>query len=321
MVLRVSVIIPTYQHAAYVADAVKSALAQTYPAYQVIVVDDGSTDQTSEVLAQFGESIQIIRQPNRGLPAARNSGICAASGDLLAFLDADDLWFPDKLARQVPLFERDSQVGLVFSNAHYFDAQGLHKATFFDLVPPASGEVFTTLFERNFVPVLTAVVRRDCLRTAGEFDESLTACEDYDLWLRIARDWKLDYIQETLARYRLSSGQMSGNPLRMLQNMLIVRRRCLEKNPELAQLPPAVLDKCYYQLMIFLAKHYLQAGISEKAHEQMVAFHNQRGWTVQYAMMSILLALPQRFSRWILKKYDRRLSSRARAYQKITRGV
>ena len=123
---KVSVVIPTYQHAHFVAQAISSVLSQTYCDLEVIVVDDGSTDDTQEIVAGFGEQIRVVQhEKNSGLSAARNTGIQLSRGEYVAFLDADDIWLPEKLEKQIPLFERDESVGLVSSDMFFLDEDGL----------------------------------------------------------------------------------------------------------------------------------------------------------------------------------------------------
>ena len=175
----VSAVIPTYNYAQYLPEAVESALAQTYPNMEVIVVDDGSTDRTRECLAPYRERIAYIYQPNRGLSAARNTGIAAARGEWIALLDSDDTWHPEKTALQLRAAEGMDHLALVGSPPA--DRMPEH------LAPP----VVRVLEVRDFllnVPLgpSSALIRRRCLEDVGLFDESLTSVEDRDMWLRLS---------------------------------------------------------------------------------------------------------------------------------------
>ena len=210
---KVSVIIPTYNCARYICEAVDSVLAQTFTDLEVIVVDDGSTDDTKERLDAYRDCIRYIHQENQERSAARNTGIRNATGEYLAFLDADDLWLPHKLELQVPVFEQAPEVGLVYCWAYYIDASGqrIHRRGENVLRSfEAGGNVFETLL---FDCVITAggssaVIRQDCIRQVGFFDEALTHVEDWDMWLRIAARYSVAVVPQALVCFRVSDPAM-----------------------------------------------------------------------------------------------------------------
>jgi glycosyltransferase involved in cell wall biosynthesis len=220
-VLSVSAIIPTHNHARFVGRAVGSALGQSWPAVEVIVVDDGSTDGTGQVLAAFEGRIVVIRQPNRGLSPARNAGARAASGDLLAFLDADDEWYPTKLERQVARFERNPGVGLVHCGVEEVDGQGRRLKTCLDGMDGwVSREML--LFRRGVIlgGGSASVVSRRAFADVGGFDESLSTSADWDFYYRLARRWEVDFVPEVLVRYRVHGSNMHMNIHAMERDML-----------------------------------------------------------------------------------------------------
>jgi glycosyltransferase involved in cell wall biosynthesis len=186
---RVSVIIPTYNRAAAVKEAVASVLAQTCRDFELLVVDDGSTDGTPAALARFGGEIRVLRSHRRrGVSAARNAGIAAAQGEWLAFLDSDDLWLPEKLERQMAFMEAHPQL-LLSQTEETWVRRGLK------VNPPRShrkegGRIFLRSLERCLVSPSAAVLHRRLLEDHGGFDEELPAAEDYDLWLRLS--WRHD---------------------------------------------------------------------------------------------------------------------------------
>ena len=217
----VSVVIPAHNAAMHIREAVESALAQSLPPLEIIIVDDGSTDDTRAVLDPFVVSgkVRYFAQENQGPAAARNAGIRQSRGALVAFLDADDLWCADKLMRQLPRFENPA-IALVYADMSFFgDAHG-PKASFFSVAAPFRGHIFMPLVRTNFIPTSSVVVRKDAALAIGGFDESreLIAVEDYDLWLRIAVRHDADFVPDVLARYRVHAGQISqsGNPYRGL---------------------------------------------------------------------------------------------------------
>jgi glycosyltransferase involved in cell wall biosynthesis len=211
----VSVVITCYNYGRYLAGCIQSVLEQTLQDYEIIVVNDGSTDETDLVAQQFSgyEKLHYIRQENAGQANAKNTGIKNSRGEYVAFLDADDLWEKDKLEKQMPLFSSDS-VGVVFTLASYIDEKGAPVAVEppGGYLSPRRGKVSDFLFLDNFVPFSSSIVRMECLHEFGGFDESLKMGIDWDLWLRISTRYEFDYVDEPLLLYRLGhSGQMSKN--------------------------------------------------------------------------------------------------------------
>jgi glycosyltransferase involved in cell wall biosynthesis len=224
--MKVSVIIPTYNHGRYITDAVDSALAQTHPASEVIVVDDGSTDQTCDLVAPYRHRVRYIYQPNRGLSAARNTGINAARGEWLAFLDADDFWLPEKLERQANVIATSPGVVLVYCSAWRIESDG--SRVFAKCID--TRKLWPTLRYRNCVSGgSAAVVRKDVVAEAGCFDESLRACEDWDLWVRLAAKYRNRFasVDEPLLVIRASPASMSADHIRMTQNTEKILERTL----------------------------------------------------------------------------------------------
>jgi glycosyltransferase involved in cell wall biosynthesis len=190
----VSVIIPTFNRLPLVREAVGSVCAQRGAAYETIVVDDGSTDGTADALErEFGTRIRVLRTANRGVAAARNRGVAASRGDHLAFLDSDDLWLPDKLAAQVAFFAAHPRAEICQTDEIWL-RNGVRVNPCAHHGKP-SGDIFTASLQRCLVSPSAVMLRRAVFERAGGFDESLPACEDYDLWLRIAREtpvWLID---------------------------------------------------------------------------------------------------------------------------------
>jgi glycosyltransferase involved in cell wall biosynthesis len=229
---RVSVIIPSYNHGHFVTFAVESALAQTYKDTEIVVVDDGSTDNTREVLAPYMGRIKYIYQENRGLSAARNTGIRAASGDFIALLDADDMWVPEKLALQMKIFSDYPDTGLVSCGNVPIDGGGQQVAPG---TARGTGRLrFRDLLWGNCVAGgSNAVIRRGCFNEVGLFDENLRSSEDWDMWLRIAWRYPVRFASQILMKVRVSADSMSAakNADTMLVNDLRVLRK-LFADPE-----------------------------------------------------------------------------------------
>jgi glycosyltransferase involved in cell wall biosynthesis len=239
---KVTVIIPTFNCGSFIDDALKSVFAQTYRHFEVIVVDDGSTDDTRQRVEAFGPMVRYIYQSNAGACVARNTAIQASRGALLAFLDADDVWFPTKLAEQIPLFERSPRVGLVFCDTIFFDRRGDIGRVYGKSKPPR-GMVFGELLGNYFLSLETVVIRRDALDTLDEwFDARLRVIGDKDLFLRLAYRYEVDYVDEPLAKWRAHGESLTHAHYELfgIENALLLEK-LRERIPDLdRQYPQAV---------------------------------------------------------------------------------
>lgn len=254
---RVSVVIPTYQAARFVGDAIESVLSQTLPADEIIVVDDGSTDSTQDVLAAFGGRIRVIRQANSGVAAARNRGAAAAGSDHLAFLDADDTWLPGKLARQVERLMTRPEVVASFTETLFVnEADGTARHVRYR----NDGDMVRTLLLAGCVigNNSSVLVRRSVFDEVGGYDVATSQSADWDLWLRLAERGPLDLIREPLVRYRVHASSMSRD-VRLLEADNL---RVLEKfftSPEHADRYGIDRRAAYAHNYVVLAGSYLHA--------------------------------------------------------------
>jgi glycosyltransferase involved in cell wall biosynthesis len=238
---KVSVIIPCYNSSAWIVETVDSVLAQTYKDMEVIVVNDGSSDNTEKLLQGYGDSITYLCQQNQGVPAARNAGLRIATGDFIGFLDGDDKWHPDKLKRQIALFDENPEIGVVFTDYSPFGDEADYQKGFDRgiLAGVASGPIhpegrlivgdslLTYLLKDLFPWINTIVVRRQCLEdSATFFDEELLYGADFQMTLRFAlTKYKFAYIDSCLAFRRERMGSLSkldgdlGDQIRGLENI------------------------------------------------------------------------------------------------------
>ena len=235
--IRVSVIIPTYNRVPYLGDAIRSVLAQGMDDVEIIVVDDGSTDDTEELVRGFGAGVIYLPVAHRGQPAAtRNRGLQAARGDFIALLDSDDLLLPGKLAVQCPALAAHPDAAFVYSNGYFFtDDPAAPTGRVLDGLPTPSGDGFADLLRGNFLFPAVTLIRRSCLDAVGGFDEALPLVEDYDLWLRLAARFPIYYVPADAAAIRRHADNLSKNPGTIRMAVLQVLDKVRTVAPDLVE--------------------------------------------------------------------------------------
>lgn len=254
----VSVIIPNYNYERYLREAIDSALAQTYPNIEIIVVDDGSTDSSREIIESYGSEIRAVFQKNQGVSAARNNGAATSKGEYIAFLDADDVWLPEKLQSQIHTFASSEEFGLVHVGVEEIDAQGnvLRRETD-GLQGSISRDLL--LFERAAIlgggsGIMT---RRRIFDEIGGFDTDLSTSADWDISYRISSRHKVGFVKETLLRYRMHGSNMHGNIELMEREMLAAYGKAFASAD---QKTIAIKNTAYGNLHKVLAGSYFRAG-------------------------------------------------------------
>lgn len=312
----VSVIIPAYNQAHYLGQAVQSALAQTRPDLEVLIVDDGSTDTTAAVARAFGdERVRYLHQANRGLSGARNTGLRQARGAFLTFLDADDAFLPDKLAVLLAEFERGPDLGLLAGQAIPIDQHGQRVGRLFDRGLP---DDVSQLALGNPLHVGSVLLRRAWQERVGEFDENLRSYEDWDLWLRLARaGCPMRFVAQPVSLYRFHPAQMTRDGRQMTTANF------------------AVLDKVFHDPHLpepwqaRRAEAYSQAYLRSAAHAYLVQDFNQAQAHLAQAveLNPHLLAdngrlLARHFAAWIeLPKTSDPLTFLENIYQNLPRSL
>lgn len=230
----IDVIIPVYNGASYIQEAIRSVAGQTYPPHTIIVVNDGSTDGTAEMVDAFALSCAIplrhISKENGGLSSARNAGIKASTSEFVAFLDADDVWESNKLAQQVALFAStsESDLGVVYGRYSLIDDQGVEIIEpYYNPETCLRGRIFSDLLGANKIcgSGSAVLVRRACFDRVGYFDETLRAAEDWDMWLRLAEQYSFDYVNESIVRIRRHHASMQKNQKSFFLNQLAFYRK------------------------------------------------------------------------------------------------
>jgi glycosyltransferase involved in cell wall biosynthesis len=224
----VSVIIPTYNRAHLLCRAMQSVLNQTYLDFELIIVDDGSTDNTDKIIKEFQEHdkrIKYIRhEKNKGGSAARNSGIKISRGEYIAFLDSDDEWLPRKMEKQEIKFQNAlDNVGVIYSGFSCIsESSGKIIAK---ITPTLRGNVYTNLLEGCILGSPTPLIKKICFRKAGFFDETLPSCQDWDMWIRLSKYYAFDFVPDILAKHHIHGSQISVN----LNAKIVARKKLVEK--------------------------------------------------------------------------------------------
>ncbi|MFC1977604.1 glycosyltransferase family 2 protein [Chloroflexota bacterium] len=230
--MKVSVIVPTYNRAHMVTETIDSILTQTCPDFELIIIDNESTDNTEAVINSYtDERIRYFKHQNNGVVAVnRNYGIGKAQGEYIAFCDDDDLWMQEKLEKQLLGFGEDSQIGLVCTNAINFDKDGEHGKLLKTKLKDRNFQ-FEELIWRNRIIGPSVMVRKEAIGTVGLLDESpeIFTVEDYELWLRIAKQYKIKYIDLPLIKYRTHPGAYSKNYSERKTLEIVICRKLLDK--------------------------------------------------------------------------------------------
>lgn len=255
MNLKISVNICCYNSEKFITETLKSVLDQTFDNFEVIIVDDGSKDRTGEIIKKFDDPrIKYFYQQNRGLSASRNRAIELSSGEYIAFLDHDDIWLPDKLKKQLALFDKHPALGLVYSDCYVYNVNNKIKLKHSDLTKLFRGNVIDELFVGDFIPLLTATIPRRVVDSIGVFDRKYRIAEDYDYFIRVAKEYMIDYVPEPLAIYLVHAG-----------NTVKQQKTCF-------------LEELY---ILHEHKNYF-GGVEEQ-------IFNKRFWDLHYMIASVLL--------------------------------
>jgi len=221
----VSIIIPVYNQAQYLPQSINSALSQTYTHCEIIVVDDGSTDETAAIASCYRDKIRYIYQENHGLAGARNTGIRAADGQLIGLLDSDDSLQPDYLETMVSLAHKYPEATVFYCSAQCMDASGYLLPQIVGLNTTKHDNLYISLLQSNFLIPSTIIMRRSTVIEANYFDQELRSCEDWDLWLRILPDTKFIGTEELLVHYRVHEQSLSAN----VSGMQTAKQAVIEK--------------------------------------------------------------------------------------------
>ncbi|GAB6066979.1 hypothetical protein JCM13664_02970 [Methylothermus subterraneus] len=262
----VSILMPVFNGEKYISQTIESVLSQTYKNYEIIIVNDGSTDHSYQKIKPYLRlsHLKYIEQDNAGVASARNAALQLAKGNYFALLDQDDLWHPEKLTKQIDLFKSNPKLGLVHCHAVPINATG-------EILPanpwwprPTPPRAFEEIFLANPIHSCTAVFCRTALEQIGGFDPSpaILFADEYDLWLRIAATFEVGYIPETLSYYRLHSENNSRDTIRMITSTLNVLKKTQHDFPEqVSCIQRQNLRKRYAYLYLNLAEEQRRTGM------------------------------------------------------------
>ena len=275
---------PVHNGKATIARAIESVLSQTWRNYELIVVDDGSTDRTRDVVANY--DVRLFAQPHRGVYAARNFGVQQARGELIAFIDADDAWLPDRLASQLPLMQRE-EVGLVFGDVSHVTAGGQGgKMSSFRVAPPQRGRAADAMVKCNFVPTITVLVRRRCLDEIGGFADTMPLSADYLAWFRIALRHEIDYVDRPVALYSVRPGSLSFDLGNAIEARIRLFSDHLSRTTDRAE--RALLRRLLFNLSLQLALAAIRGRARSIVHPLLLAWRmaglHAAPWTAAFAL-------------------------------------
>lgn len=302
---KVSIIIPAYNAEPYIQEAIESALSQTYKDIELIVVDDGSTDRTFEIVKKFGSKVKYARHNEiKGPSAARNTGIIETKGEYIAFLDADDVWMPAKIEDQIRLFETSEDLALVYSNCYKINRLGEQIGIFPDPVELHRGSVFEKLLLDNFITTSSVIVKREVLNEIGLFDENFLASQDYDLYIKIAERHKIDFIDSPLVKYRVHPDGISSRKRRlMLEEAIKITRfyrdKISSKNPGLAR----KLDKRAAKYMFYIAIWLLEHAKRREAVKAYLDCMKTKAFDWKIILGSVFFIMPKFISTPLMKSF------------------
>lgn len=260
----VSAIIPCYNAAKFLPEAIESVISQTYDNIEIIVVNDGSTDGTDQVVCPYLDKIQYVKQANAGPAAARNNGISHANGEYIAFLDADDLWRADKIQKQIEIIDTCTDIAMVYSKFENFcNDTGEKLSVMPDSTP--SGLLFDLILQKNIIALPSVLLRKSKIIEVGGFDESLATAEDTNLWLKIAYNYPIQAVPEVLFFRRMHRGNISSRvdiAVGTLDNLDLIVKKYPNVSPKI-YLP---MKAAYKVRGVALCTDLFYGGQYEKCH-------------------------------------------------------
>ncbi|RCU45201.1 glycosyltransferase [Corallincola holothuriorum] len=288
---KVSVIIPTYNRAEFILEAIHSVFAQDYTNIEIIIIDDGSTDETAELLAPYIEQGKVLYryQENQRQCVARNNAMSIATGELWCFLDSDNRWLPGKLKTQVTYMQTNPSVDIVYGDNQLIDDEG--KITSQKNMRRHSGRIYPEMLRDNCVSMNTVMARAECFKRHGTFDPSFKVADDYELWLRLSAHYEFIYLPIFFAQYRVMEDQISSDKERRFLSNERALMKFQQQNPNL--LRQSEWDAVFAFFYTRWARvRYVKSDVSGMKQMLNKALHYQ--WHNKYVWRAIL--------KWLLRR-------------------
>lgn len=301
----VSVIMPAYNTACYIREAINSVLDQDYPRKELIVIDDGSTDGTLDVLRSYGDRITLLQQRNQGSAVARNAGLEVARGEFIAFLDSDDIWLPGKLRLQVDHLQRHPEIGMVYSGWAVWKprADGEFRLPAIEggedapsIVPDRSGWLYNRLLFSSILHTITVVARRDLIARVGNFEPELKRGQDYDYWIRASRLTQIHKLDRVLALYRVHGNGCVKKWPHLNYEKLVVQRalQCWGlQGPDGTRTAPGAMRRRLAETCFSFGYHHYWEGsprLAVRAFGEAIAYRPWHLNSWRYLVMSLAKA-------------------------------
>ncbi len=314
----ISVIIPAYNAEKTILETISSVQQQTFSDFELIVINDGSTDRTLELLNTVKDArLQIFDYPNGGLAVVRNRGLTHATGDFIAFLDADDLWTPDKLELQLAALQQNPEAGVSYSWAYYMDEKG--ESIHADAPIFFAGNVYAQLLVRDFiVSGSNCLIRRQAVESVGEFDTEVSGSDDWDYWIRLAQNWPFAVVPELQIFYRQTSGSISSKVEVMEKNNLrVIEKGFQAAPPEMQSLKKQSLANTYrFSTHLYLTRIATADAAKQAAQKLWTAIRLyppilRDSWTRNLLIKVLLLRLvPQKISSSLIELFSKLRTTR-----------
>lgn len=309
----VSIITPLYNGQEFIGQSIESALAQTYRNFELLIINDGSKDGSYEAVSPYLKDPRLIyiERENGGVGAARNTALARASGKYIAFLDQDDLWTTDKLAVQVPVLEQNPDIALVYSNQDFIGDD--NKIIDYPWETGISGYCFREMIEKNWISVLTVLVRKSVIDEVGPFKEDISGTDDYEMWLRVTLKHKIEYIDQILAHYRFHEVNFSKNLFKMTELFLKALTYVLNEHPEAIRIAGGNLVKSrMHKLHHQLGDYYswqAQDYQSGRDHYFKAILHNPYGLESYPRLLHCMVGREGMIKlKWLMKRISGTLS-------------
>ena len=294
---QISVIIPCFNSGKYLRECLDSVLSQTSQDFEVIVVDDGSTDDTPSIIKSYGSRVRLIRQDNKGPSSARNAGIKIAQGNYIAFQDADDVWLPRKLELQYRFLQENPPYLWVYSDMSTFNDKQVLQESWFSDRSTHEGKVLEKLINSNFIPTITVLIKKQLLLEVGGFDEKLRSCEDKELWLRLSLQYPLGRLNQVLAKRRFHAHNLVRDNRLLITSEIEALKRLAPRvdSGRIRKLLESRIARLYFELGYFyFAKNQFSEAREQFRKSNTYPFFNLKSQLYYYSTY-----LDRRFIGWL----------------------